>query len=119
MFNLNKIAINSIKVIWLYKNNTKTHYTHNGNLKCYELAYNLHGNEIINFNHKDYKIKADTLLFLPAGIVDANYECNLLGFDNQKIIIAFTTTSPMPEEAGTMYINENSKLKSLFIKINN
>ena len=73
MFDKNIIEIDSIFHILHNKSKSLTLNKYPEPLKTYELSYNLFGKGIMNFNHKTIKTYADTLVYRPRGIKNANY----------------------------------------------
>ena len=116
MFDKNIIEIDSIFHILHNKSKSLTLNKYPEPLKTYELSYNLFGKGIMNFNHKTIKTYADTIVYRPRGIKNANYMGKVHELPFENIIIFFQTESDMPKDAFSFDGRKTPNLRSLFIK---
>lgn len=83
--------------------------------KHYELVYFLSGDGETHFNGKTVPVPAGTIEFLPRKTGDEYYVIHKS--EGSCIDIFFDTDFPMPEEAFSVNVAENPKIKELFFKI--
>ena len=92
---------------------SKIEFTHT--LKYQEIVFHLSGVSTLRFNGNIFNIEKDTVRFLP--------KCTPSEYIVEKaergdcIAVAFDTDVPVSEEAFTVKVNENTKIKNMFKKL--